>query len=123
MAVSAGGWLAARTVARQERAYRGLIAAMKRGEPRLGLKVAAEAVAATGLANPKVLEVGCGSGHYSGVFATPLAGGVRYTGVDYSSAMIARAPRMRPQSPSKLPTRPGCPMPTARSTSSSTACR
>lgn len=91
MTVSSGGWLAARTVARQERAYRGLIAAMKRGEPRLDLKVAAEAVAATGMANPKLLEVGCGSGYYSEVLATLLAGGVRYTGVDYSSAMIARA--------------------------------
>ena len=38
---SASGWLAARTVMRQERAYRSLIAAMKRGEPRLDLKVAA----------------------------------------------------------------------------------
>jgi ubiquinone/menaquinone biosynthesis C-methylase UbiE len=89
--VSSGGWLAARTVARQERAYRGLIAAMKRGEPRLDLRIAAEAVAATGLTNPRLLDVGCGSGYYSEVFAALLAGGVRYTGVDYSNAMIARA--------------------------------
>ena len=52
-AASSGGWLAARTVTRQERAYQGLIAAMKRGEPRLDFKVAAEAVAATGIANPR----------------------------------------------------------------------
>jgi SAM-dependent methyltransferase len=88
---ASGGWLAARTVMRQERAYRGLIAAMKRGEPRVDFRVAAEAVAATGLANPRLLEVGCGSGYYSEVFATLLPGGVRYTGIDYSSAMIARA--------------------------------
>jgi len=88
---TSGGWLAARTVARQERAYAELIRAMKAGEPRLDLKVAAEAVAATGIANPHVLEVGCGSGYYSDVFATLLKGGVRYTGVDYSDAMIARA--------------------------------
>jgi ubiquinone/menaquinone biosynthesis C-methylase UbiE len=98
MTVSSGGWLAARTVTRQERAYRGLIAAMKRGEPRLDLKVAAEAVAATGLANPRLLEVGCGSGYHSDVFATLLAGGVRYTGVDYSNAMIARARARAPSS-------------------------
>jgi SAM-dependent methyltransferase len=91
MAPSSGGWLAARTVMRQEHAYQGLIAAMKRGEPRRDFKVAAEAVAATGLANPLVLEVGCGSGYTSEVFATLLAGGVRYTGIDYSNAMIARA--------------------------------
>jgi SAM-dependent methyltransferase len=97
MAASSSGWLAARTVARQESAYQGLIAAMKRGEPRLDFKVAAEAVAATGLANPRLLEVGCGSGYYSDVFATLLADGVRYTGIDYSDAMIARA---RARSPS-----------------------
>jgi SAM-dependent methyltransferase len=91
VSVSSGGWLAARTVGRQERAYQSLIAAMKRGEPRLDFKVAAEAIAATGLAQPRLLEVGCGSGYYADVFAALLPGGVRYTGVDYSNAMIARA--------------------------------
>jgi SAM-dependent methyltransferase len=91
VAASSGGWLAARTVARQERAYGRLIAAMKRGEARLDFKVAAEAIAATGIADPRLLEVGCGSGYYSDVFATLLAGGVSYTGIDYSDAMIARA--------------------------------
>jgi ubiquinone/menaquinone biosynthesis C-methylase UbiE len=88
---SSGGWLAARTVMRQERAYQGLITAMKRGEPRLDFKVAVEAIGATGIANPRVLEVGCGSGYYSDVFATLLPGGLQYTGIDYSEAMIARA--------------------------------
>src|SRR5581483_8264478 len=67
---SSPGWLASRTVARQERAYRNLIAAMKRGDPRLDFTVAAEAVAATGLARPSLIEIGCGSGYYSEVFAT-----------------------------------------------------
>jgi SAM-dependent methyltransferase len=89
--VSSKGWLAARTVRRQERAYRGLIAAMKRGEPRLDFKVAAEAIAATSMANPRVLEVGCGTGYYSEVFATLLPDRVHYTGVDFSQAMIDRA--------------------------------
>jgi SAM-dependent methyltransferase len=88
---SSSGWFAARTVSRQERAYRGLIAAMKDGEPRLDLRIAAEAVAATGLSNPRLLEIGCGSGYYSEVLAALLPGGVRYTGIDYSDAMIARA--------------------------------
>src|SRR5258708_5302855 len=82
MAASSGGWLAARTVARQERAYANLIATMRRGEPRLDFKVAAEAIAATGIANPRLLEVGCGSGYYSDVFATLLPGDFSYTGID-----------------------------------------
>lgn len=88
---SSGGWLAARTVARQERAYESLIAAMKRGEPRRDFKVAAEAIAATGIPRPRLLDVGCGSGYYSEVFSTLLPDGVDYTGVDYSDAMIERA--------------------------------
>jgi SAM-dependent methyltransferase len=88
---ASGGWLAARTVARQERAYQGLIAAMKNGDPRLDFAIAAEAVVATGIANPRLIEIGCGSGYYSEVFATLVPGGVRYTGIDYSDAMIARA--------------------------------
>jgi SAM-dependent methyltransferase len=88
---SSAGWLAARTVTRQERAYRGLIADMKRGEPRLDFRVAAEAVAETGMAHAKLVEIGCGSGCYSEVFSTLLPSRIDYTGVDYSQAMIARA--------------------------------
>jgi len=91
LAASSGGWLSARTVARQERAYQGLISAMKRGEPRVDFKVAAESVAATGIVKPRLLDVGCGSGYYSEVFATLVPGSVSYTGIDYSEAMIARA--------------------------------
>jgi SAM-dependent methyltransferase len=91
VAESSGGWLAKRTVMRQERAYKGLITAMKRGEPRLDFKVAAEAVIATGLVHPNVIETGCGSGDYSEVFAELVPGGIRYTGADFSDAMIARA--------------------------------
>jgi len=88
---SSTGWLATSTVRRQDRAYRGLIAAMKHGEPRLDFKVAAEAIAATGIGHPEVIEVGCGSGYYSEVLATLLPNRIRYTGIDYSETMIARA--------------------------------
>src|SRR4051812_32974592 len=64
---------------------------MKRGDPRLDLEVAAEAIAATGIAKPRLLEVGCGSGYYSEIFSTLLPGSVEYTGIDYSHAMIERA--------------------------------
>ncbi|MEK9285527.1 class I SAM-dependent methyltransferase [Bradyrhizobium sp. ISRA442] len=89
--LSSGGWLAARTVARQERAYRGLIADMKRGRPRIDFEVAAKAIAATGIRRPRVIEIGCGTGSYSEVLATLLSGAIDYRGMDYSEAMIARA--------------------------------
>jgi SAM-dependent methyltransferase len=91
VSASSKGWFTARTVRRQERAYQRLIADMKRGEPRLDFQVAAAAIDATGIAHPSVLEVGCGSGYYSEVLATLLQGRIRYTGIDYSQAMIARA--------------------------------
>ena len=85
------GWFAARTVRRQENLYRHLIAAMKRGESRIDFSAATEAVQATGLVRPSLLEIGCGSGYYSEVFATLLPDGISYRGVDYSAAMIDRA--------------------------------
>jgi SAM-dependent methyltransferase len=90
-AVASQGWLSTRTVKRQERAYSTLIADARRGEPRIDLRVAAEAVQATGLATPNLLDVGCGSGYYSEIFSILVPGGVRYTGTDYSEAMIDRA--------------------------------
>src|SRR5262249_26389872 len=88
---ASSGWFTIRTVARQERAYRGLVAAMKAGKPRLDLRIAAEAVALAGLTNPRLLEIGCGSGYYSEILTTMLSDGIRYAGIDYSDAMIARA--------------------------------
>lgn len=64
---------------------------MKSGEPRLDLKIAAEAVVAAGIERPRLIEIGCGSGYYSEVFAQLVPRGVQYTGIDYSAAMIARA--------------------------------
>lgn len=91
VAAASTGWLAARTVRRQERAYRDLIDGVRRGAPRIDLRVAAEAVSATGIASPSLLDVGCGSGYYAEIFATLVTGDVRYTGTDYSQAMIDRA--------------------------------
>lgn len=88
---SSSGWLSARTVARQERAYRGLIADMKRGRPRIDFEVAAKAIAATGIERPRIIEIGCGTGSYSEVLAALLSGAIDYRGMDYSEAMIARA--------------------------------
>jgi ubiquinone/menaquinone biosynthesis C-methylase UbiE len=93
------GWLSDRTALRQDRAYDRLVAAMKRGKPRVDLAVAAEAVAATEITNVRVIEVGCGGGYYSEIFAHLLQGKVQYSGADYSEATIRRARRRYPSLP------------------------
>jgi ubiquinone/menaquinone biosynthesis C-methylase UbiE len=90
------GWHASSTVRRQEAAYDLLLADMREGNPRNDLKVAAEAVDKAGLSAPTLLEIGCGSGYYVDVFGVLCKSQVRYTGLDYSGAMIARAKRRYP---------------------------
>jgi ubiquinone/menaquinone biosynthesis C-methylase UbiE len=93
------GWSHALTAKRQERAYDTLLSKMYAGHARIDLQVAAEAVSAAGLAQPRLLEIGCGSGYYSEIFSHFLNGKVSYTGIDQSPAMIERArgryPRLR----------------------------
>ncbi len=84
------GWRDADIALRQHRAYAPLLEQFRLGHPRPDLRVAAEAVAASGIHNPTVLEIGCGSGYYSEVLQK-LAGPLRYVGLDLSAAMIALA--------------------------------
>lgn len=86
-----GGWHAASTVRRQEQAYDTLLAGIHSGAPRTDLTVAAHAVDAVDLPAPGLLEIGCGSGYYVEVFEALCKSKVRYTGLDYSKAMVARA--------------------------------
>ena len=92
-----GGWHFATTVRRQEQAYDNLLAGMHQGAPRNDLTVAAQAVDQVGLPTPTLLEIGCGSGYYVEVFAALCRSKVRYTGLDYSKAMVARAQARYPQ--------------------------
>jgi hypothetical protein len=80
-AASSGGWLAARTVARQERAYQGLIG---HGEPRLDLRSRRKP-------SPRLAFRirGCSMSAVAALLFRgvrhPTPGGVDYTGVDYST--------------------------------------
>jgi SAM-dependent methyltransferase len=60
-------------------------------------RVAAEAVRRTGMEAPSVLELGCASGYYGEVLTTLVGPKVRYSGMDFSAAMIDEARRRYPQ--------------------------
>ncbi|MBS1914146.1 MAG: class I SAM-dependent methyltransferase [Bacteroidetes bacterium] len=96
MAVSSDGWHDPSVAARQDAAFRRLLDAMYRGKPRTDLVVYARAVAATGVHDGTLLEVGCGSGYCSEALAHLEHLALRYTGLDYSSAMIELARRHYP---------------------------
>jgi SAM-dependent methyltransferase len=87
----ASGWLQRLTAHRQQRAYEGLLQQMHAGQPRIDLTAAAEAIRATGLAKPSVLEVGCGGGYYSEVLAHFFGENFDYFGIDYAAEMVTVA--------------------------------
>ncbi len=85
------GWNDIAVARRQDAAYRSLIKQMYGGTPRQDFLIAAEAVRHTGIENPLILEVGCGTGYYSEILSYLLGYQVRYVGLDYSQAMIRSA--------------------------------
>ncbi len=93
---SLSGWHSERSAQRQDQAYERLLSNLRAGNPRIDLAVAATAVKATGLTDPTLIEIGCGNGYYSEVFRR-LVPGVRYTGLDYSAAMVKSAQQRYPQ--------------------------
>lgn len=91
LAARAGSSSWSRAARTQERIYRRLVEDVHAGAPRLDIRIAADSVIATGLQNPRLLEVGCGNGYYNEILAALVPGGVRYTGADYSTAMVESA--------------------------------
>lgn len=90
------GWFDASVADRQDAAYGRLLEEMRAGRSRIDFTAAADAVRAAGMDAPSILEIGCGSGYYAEVLAHLLGGPVRYTGLDYSPAMIELARRRHP---------------------------
>ncbi len=91
LALRLDGWAAPDVAERQDAAFGRVLDAMRAGSVRQDLRAAADAVAATGIDQPEILEVGCGSGYYSEILPYLLGRPVRYTGSDYSEAMVALA--------------------------------
>jgi len=96
---AASGWHSRRSAARQAKAYGRLLTDLRAGTPRLDFQVAMQAVRATGLSHPSLLEVGCGNGYYSEAFAKLMPGALDYTGLDNSSAMVESARAAYPGTP------------------------
>jgi len=91
------GWHDQCVTERQDAAYRELIQEMYAGQPRQDFLVATEAVRYTGMDDPLILEVGCGSGYYSEILSYLLNRSVRYVGLDYAAAMLELARKRYPE--------------------------
>lgn len=85
------GWSSCRTARWQQKVYDRLIAELKAGSPRQDFEIAALAVDRAGLKHPSLLEVGCGGGYHSAVFARLCASEPIYRGSDFSQAMVDSA--------------------------------
>jgi SAM-dependent methyltransferase len=83
------GWRDPRTARLQHSAFAPLLEDLRRGAPRADFVALAKAIAETALADPSIVEIGCGSGWNSEVLEVLLGRRVRYVGVDYSTAMTA----------------------------------
>lgn len=84
---------------RQHSAYQAIVKQMGAGQPRQDLLTAAEAVRFTGIEEPCLLEVGCGSGYYSEILPYLLGYKVHYVGLDSSWAMARLAAASYPAVP------------------------
>lgn len=83
------GWHTRKVAETQRSVYRKMLERMySAGKPVQRLEVGAEAIRLTGLADPSILEVGCGSGYYYEALTHLLGRPIRYTGLDYSYAMV-----------------------------------
>ena len=89
-------WNTPEVAKRQHRAYQALVRQARLGAPRVDLAAAAQALSFTGEINPRLLEVGCGSGYYSEIFKILFKKPIQYYGVDNSEAMISLARRRYP---------------------------
>jgi ubiquinone/menaquinone biosynthesis C-methylase UbiE len=83
------GWQNSRLPERQWKAFTPILEDLRSGKYREDFVALAEAISSTGLDNPLVIEVGCGSGWNSEVLSRLLPAPIRYIGSDYSLGMVS----------------------------------
>lgn len=93
------GWQDPVVAERQHAAFAPLLRLMHAGKPREDFVAAAKAVQMTGLEDPLIIEVGCGSGWNFEVLTHLLKRPIRYIGLDYSPAMTELGKRYYPDVP------------------------
>lgn len=92
------GWKDSEVARRQHAAFSPLLQAMCEGKPRADFVAVAAAVRETGLKQPLIIEVGCGSGWNAEVLRYLLKCPVNYIGLDYSMAMTVAGKQHYPNS-------------------------
>jgi SAM-dependent methyltransferase len=108
------GWKAPSIPQKQRHLVDSELQRMYQGDVVPVYRVAAEAVRATGLEDPLIVEIGCASGYYNEVLSHLLGHPVRYMGIDYSAALVRQARQYYPNSPfvvadaTTLPLRDNC---------------
>lgn len=107
------GWQNPDIPARQRQLVNGELARMYQGDVVPVYRIAAEAIRATGLEDPFIIEVGCASGYYSEVLTHLLGYPVRYLGVDYSAPLLRQARQYYPHLPFIVADATALPLPNA----------
>lgn len=90
------GWRESTVATRQQKAFAPLLENLRQGRVRQDFQALADAVKATGLTDPLLVEVGCGSGWNGEVLTRLLNRPVRYIGLDFSPSMLALARQAYP---------------------------
>jgi len=85
------GWKVRSAAERQHQAFQSLLHEVRAGNPRIDFVAAAKAIQFTGLSDPLLIEIGCGSGYYCEALPLLLQHPLRYIGVDFSPAMVSLA--------------------------------
>ena len=105
------GWHQQRVAFDQHRAFAALLEAMRSGNIRRDFQAAADAIGWTGLDNPLIVEVGCGSGYNAQVLSYLLHKPIRYIGLDYSQAMVTLGKEVYPLIPLLMADATALPLP------------